>query len=245
MKRTLALAALLACGASAASASQTNPFSGFSRNATSSALKPFALDLGGLLGASTVDTGRTYGFPGFWIGGDAVLQTRPDSNDQILRGANVHAFALPMIQAGAGLPFDTDVIVHGVGAYGVTVYGGGVRKSLYRTSTLTTFLPNVSVSLFGDKLNAGAFSASHGAANATAMWNLPILKPFVEAGYDLTKVSVGAAQAPGLAGASATASGARLAAGLDVTPLPLFDLRLAALELHGIVGGQLGLGFTF
>jgi hypothetical protein len=244
MKRTLAILAFLTCGASAARAVQPNPFSGFSQNAAASRLKPFALDLGGLLGASTVDTGRTYGFPGFWVGGDAVLQTRPDRNDLILRDSNVHAFALPMIQAGAGLPFDTDVIVHGVGAYGVTIYGGGVRKSLYRTGTITTFLPNVSISAFGDKVNAGPFSASHGAANATAMWNLPILKPFVEAGYDLTKVTVGSAQAPGLAGTSATASGTRLAAGLDVTPLPLFDLRLAVLDLHGITGAQLGLGFT-
>jgi hypothetical protein len=244
MKRTLALLAVLAYAAPAAHA-VLNPFSGFSQNAASSALKPFALDLGGLLGASTVETGRTYGLPGFWVGADAVAQARPNSDDLILRNAGVHAFALPMIQAGAGLPFDTDVIVHGVGAYGATIYGGGVRKSLYRTGTLTTFLPNLAVSLFGDKVNAGAFNSSHGAANATATWNLPILKPFIEAGYDLTKVTVGASRTPGLAGTSATASGTRLALGLDVTPLPFFDLRLAALELHGILGGQLGLGFTF
>ena len=244
MNKTLALFVLLAL-ATSARAVQPNPFSGFSQNATNSALKPFALDLGGLLGASTVDSGRSYGMPGFWVGGQADLQTRPDSNDQILRNANVHSFALPMLQAGAGLPFGLDVVVHGVGAYGVTVFGGGIRKSLYRTGTITTFLPNLSVSAFGDKVNAGPFSASHGAVNANAMWNLPIFKPFVEAGYDLTKVTVGSAQAPGLAGVSATASGTRLAAGLDVTPLPLFDLRLAVLELHGIAGGQLGLGFTF
>ena len=244
MKRTLALFALLA-GATSAHAVQPNPFSGFAQNAAGNLLKPFALDLGGLLGASTVDTGRTYGFPGFWVGGDAAAQSRPDRNDLILRNANVHAFALPMIQVGVGLPFTTDVVVHGVGAYGVTVFGGGVRKSLYRTGLVDTFLPNVSVSAFGDKVNAGPFSASHGAVNATATWNLPIIKPFVEAGYDMTKVTVGAAVTPGLAGLSATANGTRLAGGIDLTPLPFFDLRLALLELHGIMGGQLGLGFTF
>jgi hypothetical protein len=244
MKRTLALLALLAC-AVPSRAAQPNPFAGFQNNAAPSLLKPFALDLGGLLGASTVDSGRTYGFPGFWIGGDAVLQTRPDRNDLILRNSNVHAFGLPMIQAGAGLPFSTDVIVHGVGAYGTTIVGGGVRKSLYRTDLIDTFLPNVSISAFGDKVNAGAFNASHGAFNAIATWNFPIIKPFVEAGYDVTKVTVGSARAPGLAGSSATANGTRLAGGIDLTPLPFFDLRLALLELHGIVGGQLGLGFKF
>ena len=147
-----------------------------------------------------------------------------------------------MIQAGAGLPFSTDVIVHGVGAYGVTVFGGGLRKSLYRTGLVTTFLPNVSVSAFGDKVNAGPFSASHGAFNAIATWNFPIVKPF---GYDITRVTVGSSQTPGLAGVSATANGMRLAGGVDLTPLPFFDLRLALLDLHGIAGGQLGLGFNF
>ena len=244
MKRVLCLLALLAC-ATAARAVQPNPFSGFAQNAAGSLLKPFALDLGGLLGAATVDGGRTYGVPGFWIGGDAALQTRPDRNDLILRDSNVHSFALPMVQAGVGLPFQTDVIVHGVGAYGATILGGGVRKSLYRTGLVDTFLPNVSISAFGDKVNAGPFNASHGAVNASATWNLPIIKPFVEAGYDITKVAVGAAQAPGLVGVSATANGTRLAGGVDLTPFPFFDLRLALLDLHGIAGGQLGLGVTF
>ncbi|MFI5348677.1 MAG: hypothetical protein ACHQ2Z_03965 [Elusimicrobiota bacterium] len=243
MKRTLALFALLA-SASAAHAIQ-NPFSGFAQNAAGSLIKPFALDLGGLLGASTVDTGRTYGFPGFWVGGDAVLQTRPDRNDLILRNSGVHAFTLPMIQGGVGLPFGIDVILHGAGAYGVTTFGGGVRKSLYRTDLIDTFLPNVAISAFGDKVNGGPFNASHGAFNATAMWNLPIIKPFIEAGYDTTKVTVGSAVTPGLVGLSATANGTRLAGGIDLTPLPFFDLRLAILSLHGITGGQLGLGFTF
>jgi hypothetical protein len=244
MKRTLCLLSILAC-ATSAHAVQPNPFSGFYQNAAGSLLKPFALDLGGLLGASSVDTGRTYGFPGFWVGGQADLQTRPDRNDLILRDSNVHSFALPMVQAGVGLPLGLDVIVHGVGAYGVNIYGGGVRKSLYRTGLVDTFLPNVSVSAFGDKVNAGPFSASHGAANATASWNLPLIKPFIEAGYDATKVEVGAARNSGVVGVSATANGTRLAGGIDLTPFPFFDLRLALLELHGIPGGQLGLGVTF
>jgi hypothetical protein len=243
--RKIILALALAAVAPAVHAAQTNPFSGFAQYASENVLKPFALDLGGLLGAATVDSGRTYGCPGFWVGGDGALQARPDSNDQILRYANVRSFALPLVQAGVGLPYQTDVVLHGMGAYGVAVFGGGVRKSLYRTSLVSTFLPNLSVSAFGDKVNAGAFNASHGALNAIATWDLPIVKPFVEAGYDFTKVVVGAAQARGLAGVSATANGGRLAGGVDLTPLPLLDLRLALLDLHGIIGGQLGLGVKF
>jgi len=244
MRKTL-LSLVFAAAATSARAVQPNPFSGFEQNAASNLLKPFALDLGGVLGGSVVDTGRTYGFPGFWVGGDAILQTRPNSEDLILRDAGVHSFALPMIQAGVGLPFSTDVIVHGVGAYGVTIMGGGLRKSLYRTGLVDTFLPNVSVSAYGDKVNAGPFNATHGSANAIASWNLPVIKPFIEAGYDVTKVTVGAAATPGLDGVSATSNGTRLQAGVDFTPFPFFDLRLAAAELHGITAGQLGLGVTF
>lgn len=244
MKRSLLLLAFLTVVPSV-HASNTNPFSNFANTAAPQYLKPFARDLGGILGAATVDTGRTYGFPGFWVGADVAVQAKPDRDDQILRGANVHAFGLPMIQAGVGLPFGVDLIAHGVGAYGATIFGGGVRKSLYRTDMVDFFLPNVSVSAFGDKVNAGAFNASHGAFNATAMWNLPIVKPFVEAGYDVTRVKVSASSIPGFAGTSATANGSRFAGGVDLTPLPFFDLRLAALDMHGIFGGQLGLGVTF
>jgi hypothetical protein len=243
--RKIFLVLALAAFAPSARAVQPNPFSGFEQNAASNLLKPFALDLGGVLGGSVVDTGRTYGFPGFWLGGDAILQTRPDANDLILRDANVHSFALPMIQAGVGLPFQTDVIVHGVGAYGVTIMGGGIRKSLYRTAAIDPVLPNVSISAYGDKVNAGPFNATHGSANAIAMWNIPIIKPFLEAGYDATKVTVGAAATPGLDGVSATANGTRYSAGVDFTPFPFFDLRLAIADLHGITAGQLGLGITF
>ena len=239
----LVLAAAVLCAPALAFAGTT--LGDFASNVGPTLIKPFALDLGGLLGAATVDSGRTYGCPGFWVGGDGALQARPDSNDQILRYANVRSFALPLVQAGVGLPYQTDVVLHGMGAYGVAVFGGGVRKSLYRTSLVSTFLPNLSVSAFGDKVNAGAFNASHGALNAIATWDLPIVKPFVEAGYDFTKVVVGAAQARGLAGVSATANGGRLAGGVDLTPLPLLDLRLALLDLHGIIGGQLGLGVKF
>ncbi|MFI5361114.1 MAG: hypothetical protein ACHQ49_04015 [Elusimicrobiota bacterium] len=235
------LALVFAALAPAAHATLENPFSGFEQYAAGNLLKPFALDLGGLLGASTVDTGRTYGVPGFWAGGDAVLQTRPSADDMILRDANVHSFALPMVQAGVGLPFGIDVIVHGMSAYGATFYGGGVRKSLYKTGLVDMFLPNVAVSAFGDKVNAGPFAATHVAANASATWSLPIIKPFVEAGYDSTKVAVG----PSSLNLSATANGVRYAAGVDLTPFPFVDLRLALLDLHGISGGQLGLGVSF
>ena len=52
---------------------------------------------------TAVDTGRTYGFPGFWVGGDAVLQTRPDRRrGTASAGAAYHLFALRQCERGSG-----------------------------------------------------------------------------------------------------------------------------------------------
>src|SRR5687768_13567425 len=65
-------------------------------------LRPFARDLGGLMGSATAHQGRTLGFPGFWVGGVAATQVRPDKDDRILRDSGVKSFGLPMLEAQVG-----------------------------------------------------------------------------------------------------------------------------------------------
>ncbi len=242
MKIILALFSVLALLASSAHA---DPFADFSTSVRNEYVKPFALDLGGVLGGASAHTGRTLGLPGFWAGGVAAVQLRPDKNDRVLRDAGVKAFGLPLIEAGVGLPFKIDVIVHGLSASGVSIYGGGLRYGLYRTDLVDSFLPNVSISAFGDKVNHKYFSASHGSLNAAATWNLPIVKPFFVAGFDITEVKVGAATTAGVAGTTAAARGSRFSAGVDVHPLPLVSLRGAYTLRHGVPGFDLGLGARF
>lgn len=228
-----------------ASSAHADPFADFQSRVQADLIKPFALDLGGVLGGASAHTGRTLGMPGFWAGAVGAVQFRPDKNDRILRDAGVKAFGLPLVEAGVGLPFKIDVIVHGIKAYGASIYGGGLRYGLYRTDLVDSFLPNVSISAFGDKVNHKYFSATHGDLNAVATWNLPILKPFFLAGYDVTEVKVGAATTPGLSGSKATARGSRFSAGVDVHPLPLISLRGAYTLRHGISGFDFGLGAQF
>lgn len=240
MKTALAAFALLL-----ASPSHADPFSEFQSRVRNEYVKPFALDLGGVLGGASAHTGRTIGFPGFWAGVVASVQTRPDRDDRVLRDAGVSAFGLPMVEVGVGLPFKVDVIVHGVTAKGLSVYGGGLRYGLYRTDLVDSFMPNLSISAFGNKVNHAYFSASHGSANAAATWNLPIVKPYFLAGFDVTEVKVGAATAPGVAGTKATARGSRFSAGADVRPFPFVSLRGAYTIRHGIPGFDAGLGIQF
>ena len=242
MKTTLALVAALALCAVAARA---NPLNDFQSRVQPALIKPFALDLGGVLGGASAHTGRALGMPGFWAGVVGSVQMRPDRDNGILNAAGVKAFGVPMIEIGVGLPLKIDVIVHGIKAYDASIFGAGLRYGLYRTDLVDSFIPNVSVSAFGDKVNHTYFSATHGALNAAATWNLPIVKPFFVAGYDVTEVKVGAATTPGVSGMKATARGSRFSAGIDLHPLPLISLRGAYTLRHGIPGFDFGLGAQF
>lgn len=239
MRNVLALLVLLAAPAGA------NPLQDFSTRARPELLAPFARDLGGVLGGASAHTGRALGFPGFWAGAVASVQTRPEKDDLILRNAGVKAFGLPLLEVGVGLPFKVDLIAHGLKAYGATVVGGGVRYGVYRTELVDTFLPNVSVSAFGDRVTHEAFSATHGALNAAATWNLPIVKPFFLAGFDVTEVKVERATAAGTLGAKATGRGSRFSVGASLVPFPFLDLRAAYTLRHGVPGFDLGLGAKF
>lgn len=236
---------LLAIFAALTPSAHADPFDDFNARARTEYIKPFALDLGGILGGASAHTGRTLGMPGFWVGAVGAVQLRPNRDNRILRDAGVKAFGLPLIEAGVGLPLKIDVIVHGIGGAGASVYGGGLRYGLYRTDLVDSFMPNVSVSAFGDKVNHKHFSATHGSLNAAATWNLPIVKPFFIAGFDVTEVEVGAATAAGVSGAKATARGSRFSAGVDARPFPFVSLRGAYTLRHGIPGFDIGLGAQF
>ena len=112
---------------SIASSAGATQFGAFYNQAAWSNLKPFALDLGGIIGGADFHSGRTLGFPGFDVGISGTVQFRPDRDDLILRNSGVQRFGMPMVQAEIGLPFKFDVIAPGFGYQGATLYGGGDR----------------------------------------------------------------------------------------------------------------------
>ena len=113
----------------------------FAARVRSEYLKPFALDLGGVLGAASVDPGGSLGFPGFEAGLISGVQFRPDRDNRILRDSGVKAFGVPMAQAAVGLPLGLSVVGHGVGANGITIFGGGLRYSLFKPGLATRCCP--------------------------------------------------------------------------------------------------------
>ena len=100
-----------------------DPFEDFKTRVNTTLLKPFAKDLGGLIGGSDFSSGRTLSFPGFDVGLVTVLQFKPDSDNLLLKDAGVNAIALPTVQVSAAIPtIGVDAVVRVLSiACGITV----------------------------------------------------------------------------------------------------------------------------
>lgn len=239
--KAILLSLVLLAGASSA---QADPFDELRTRATTELIKPFALDLGGILGGAAFHSGRALGMPGFDVTVDGMLQFKPNKDNLILRSAGVDAFGLPLIQVAVGLPLKIDAVVHGMSAAGLKVFGGGLRWGVFKSDKLSP-LPDLSVSGFVDTVDHEYFKATHYSLNAALSVGLPIFKPYVGVGMDTTSLEVQQAVVPGVTGFKTTARGARLTGGVDISPFPLFHVFGAYSLRHGDSGADFGLGLRF
>lgn len=236
---SICLLPLLAAGAKA------NPFSDFKNIDKDAYIKPFAADLGGLIGANDFNSGRSIGFPGFEAGIDAVIQTRPSNDNRILRNAKVNAFGLPMAHAGVALPLvGADVMLRGVAYSGFSVIGGGLRVPVLKSGAVTKFIPDVSVSAYYDVINYDYFKGTHMSLDAAASFDIPVVKPYIGVGLDRTKLEVKGVTAA-LNGATGTISKPRYTLGVRLSPMPLLYVYGAYNILHGQTGYSFGAGLKF
>ena len=239
---TLCILPLLATGAKA------DPFEDFKLQIQAQGealLKPFAEDLGGIIGANDFNSGRAIGFPGFEAGFAATLQSKPGTNNRILRDADVKTFGAAMLHAGAALPFiGADVMARGVGYSGFSIIGGGLRYPVLKSGTLTKFIPDVSVSAYYDVINYDYFKGSHMSLDAAASFDIPVIKPFVGVGIDRTKLEIKNVNAA-LNGISGTISKPRYTLGIRLSPMPFLYVYGAYNILHGQTGYSMGAGAKF
>ncbi|HOW89757.1 MAG TPA: hypothetical protein PL037_05705 [Elusimicrobiales bacterium] len=222
-----------------------DPLDKFKTNVADGLVKPFAADLGGIIGGADFSSGRTIGFPGFDVGAVGMVQTKPGKDNLILRNANVKGFGLGLLQASVALPFlDTDISVRGVSYSGFTLAGGGLRHSILRSGPFTKFIPDVSAAVFFDTVNYKYFTARHLSADLSASFDLPLIKPFIGAGYDRTRVAIKGVSAA-LDGMDAIASKPRYSAGARIVPFPFLYVFGAYTVLHGRNGFNFGAGARF
>jgi len=245
MKTTrLLLIAGLLCAAVPAFASD-NPFDSFGGLVDGGSLKPFTRDLGDLLGSAQFHSGRSLGFSGFDVGGHAGVQFRPDTGDKVMRGAGVHVFSLPWVQAEIGLPFRLDGFIRGISSEGVTVAGGGVRYGFLKASE-KPWEPQVLVSAVGHSVTHRDFSASHFGANLVVSMGTQTVTPYAGVGVDRTRVVVrNSVLDPGLVNSDAITTEARFTAGVSLRPTTFTYVQVAMTMAHGYPGSDLGLGIRF
>ena len=223
---------------------KADPFSDFKTYATKAYLKPFAEDLGGLIGGADFNSGRALGFPGFEAGLAATVQSKPNSKNLILKNADIKAFGIPLVQASAGLPIvGADIALRGITLSGFSVIGVGARYPVLKSGTLTKFIPDVSVSAFYDAINYKYFKGSHMSFDAAASFDIPVIKPFVGVGIDRTSLEI--KDVPGLNGVDGTISKPRYTLGVKFSPMPLLYVYGAYSSLHGNAGYQAGFGARF
>ena len=239
------LAAVLLASVAASARAAADPYAGFPQYADAGSLKPFARDLGGLLGGATFHDGRSLGFSGFDVGARYSAQFYPSKGDNIMRNGGVKTFGLPWVQAEIGLPFKIDGFIRGISYQGLTVSGGGLRYGLYAPSD-KPWTPQVLLSAVGHSVVHQDFSASHFGANVVASAGTSFFLPYVGAGIDRTRLVVRSSVLdPTLNGANVTTLESRFTAGVRLKPYQFTYVTVAYVLAHGQSGAEAGLGVRF
>lgn len=243
--KTLLAALLLAVAAPAFSEVAADPYSGFARFADGGSLKPFARDLGSLLGSATFHSGRSLGFSGFDVGVRYGAQFYPSKGNSIMRDSGVRTFGLPWVQAEIGMPFKIDGFIRGISSQGLTVAGGGVRYGLYSASD-KPWAPQVLLSGVAHSVVHEDFTATHFGANLVLSAGTPAVTPYVAAGFDRTRLVARASlKDPLVVGTDVTVLESRFTAGLNVRPFQFAYLALAGTYTHAQAGAEASVGVRF
>jgi len=218
-------------------------FGGFYNSATQADLKPFARDLGGLLGSDTFHTGRVLGFSGFDMGGHVAMQFLPDKDDAVMRANGAHPIVLPWAQAEVGLPLKIDGFVRGTNFDGMTAVGGGLRYGLLKVSD-EPWKPQILATVVGNTATSQWFTANHLGASLVGSMGNQTFTPYLGAGVDRTRVTVTDAANVGPGTSVLTLEG-RFTAGIQYRPWTFLYADAAYVFMHGQSGAEAGLGMRF
>ncbi len=248
------LAALLtvACAAPAAA----DQYGGFQQFSDRGSLKPFARDLGGILGSGTFHSGRNLGFTGWELGFRGAMQFSPEKNDLILRRNGVRGFGLPWVQVDVGVPLRFDVFVRGVSYEGLAVSGGGLRWGIVKDPekphpwTFHLLAAGVAHSFVHQH-----FSGVHAGINLAGSMKNNWLTLFAGPGFDWTRlVARNSTLDTTLAGETVRTIESRFTVGAKIKPfaaittpkwLPYLYLSAAYLLMHGSHGAESSFGIRF
>lgn len=209
---------------------------------TPGALKPFARDIGGLLGSGSNQTARPLGFTGFDIGVRAMAQFKPSHGNTVMKKDNI--FGLGLVQAEIGMPVRIDGFVRAGEFEGVAVAGGGLRYGLwnvsdekYKINAMLVGMANLAAHRY--------FYAVHFNTSLVCSLNVPVVAPFIGAGYDFTRLEVQTVADASLAGRAVRVSEPRFTAGLRAKMKKYGSLAAALTYTHDRAIVYASAGFRF
>ncbi|HBE89209.1 MAG TPA: hypothetical protein DDW67_08745 [Elusimicrobia bacterium] len=235
---TRALAALIALLALAVPA-RAEGYDDFI-NVAEAGLKPFARDIGGLLGAASNHTARSLGFSGFDMGFRSAIQLKPSSGNSVLPAKK--AFGFNYFQAEIGMPYRVDGFVRAGGDDGLVVTSAGLRYGLRAISDQPYYV-HAMLEAFGSLAAHKHFYAKHFGTNLRLSMNMGFAALYAGAGMDNTALTVQNSN-NGLADRRVTAAEPRFFAGLKKKiRYGYFSAGYAETHGRGIVEGTLGLRF--
>lgn len=250
MKKVLYSLAILVFGLSIAFAA--DPFDEFANNLTGvqetvqKNLDYFAQDLGILIGGGAFHQGKSLGFPGFDISVH-VPAKKVNTENQIVKAANIDTILFPVLQAEIGLPSKIDIIARYMSYAGSGMVGVGARYGILKGS-LPAF-PSISVQAVYNMLNASAgankFKATTASIAAVGSLNLPVINPYFGIGLDSTSVEPDALIAMPQSGMKGNASTVRAEAGINLSMIPFTYVQLGGTIVNGEIGYIIGIGVKF
>ncbi|KAF0126936.1 MAG: hypothetical protein FD189_1334 [Elusimicrobia bacterium] len=204
-------------------------------------LRPFAKDIGGLLGAASNHTARSLGFSGFDMGFRSAIQLKPSSGNNVL--PSERAFGFNYFQAEIGMPYRIDGFVRAGGDDGLVVSAAGLRYGLRAISDQPYYM-HAMLEAFGSLAAHKHFYARHFGANLRLSMNLKFAALYAGAGLDNTVLTVQNASDAGLVGKNVNTAEPRWFAGLKKkVRYGYFSAGYAEAHGRGIVEGALGLRF--
>ncbi|MDP2866663.1 MAG: hypothetical protein Q8O90_10500 [Elusimicrobiota bacterium] len=208
-KKILSFASASVLGLSCASAANYDNF----RNLAPGALKPFARDIGGLLGSGSNQTARPLGFAGFDIGVRGVAQFNPSRGNTVLKKNNI--FGMGVVQAEIGMPYRIDGFVRGGAFEGISMAGGGLRYGLWNLSD-EKYKINAMLVGMANMATHRYFYAIHFNTGLVVSINVPVVAPYLGVAYDFTRFEAQTVNDASLIGRKVSVSAARFTAGMRV-----------------------------
>jgi len=199
--------------------------------ASAADLKPFARDLGGILGSGTNQTARVLGFGGFDISGRAVSQFEPSSRNGVVKKNKPFGFG--WVQAEIGMPFRIDGFIKAGSFSNMALAGGGLKYGLTQPQRKVQAM----LVATGDMASHRFFYATHFASNLVISVNTPVVSPYFGAGVDNTTLTAQHIVDPDNTSALSSLSGHRVS---------VFEPRYTAgFKVTFLTYGYLSAGYTY